>query len=205
MNQLLEFTELKLDNPGVLKTRLPECVFREITTDMFAQVEQTRKSYNAQLVGHIEQEYQYNPCEILKICVHNMFVEYQQRFNFMVGRNFNFDTSVWVNFQKKHEYNPCHFHDGAVSWVLWVSIPYLLKEELEMESVKNSNYQVASKFQFIYNTLDGGIKMHLLDIDRTWEGCMIMFPSYLKHQVYPFCTSNKMRISMAGNVVEQNS
>lgn len=202
---MLEFSEIKLHNPGVLKTRLPECMFRDIVTDMHAQVGHTQKPYNSKLVGHLEQEYQYTPCEVLKICINNMFVEYQQRFDFAVGKQFDINQTAWVNFQYKHEYNPCHFHQGAVSWVLWISIPYLLQNELSLAHVKNSNYQVASKFQFIYNQLDGGTALHLLDIDRTWQGNMIMFPSYLKHQVYPFFTSDQPRISMSGNVFVQDS
>ena len=69
-----------------------------------------------------------------------------------------------------------------------------------MPNVGESNFKVASKFQFIYNLLDGGISTTQLDIDKTWEGSVIMFPSYLKHQVYPFQTSDEHRISISGNI-----
>ena len=55
-------------------------------------------------------------------------------------------------------------------------------------------------FQLIYNSLDVGISTTQLDIDKTLEGSLIMFPNYLKHQVYPFQTSDEHRISISGNI-----
>ena len=110
------------------------------------------------------------------------------------------DSSSWVNFQKKHEYNPLHFHYQDISWVIWVTIPYDLQTEMNLPSMKESNTNVASKFQFVFNKLDGGISTHEIDIDQTWEGVLIMFPAYLKHQVYPVQTSDEHRISIAGNI-----
>ena len=40
-----------------------------------------------------------------------------------------------------------------------------------------------------------------LFIDKTWEGTIVMFPSWLNHSVYPFYTSDDYRISISGNIV----
>jgi hypothetical protein len=196
----LEFSELKFDNPGVIKTRIPVRVFAELTADLQQQVDLKPNTYNHNLAGHIETELAYKLNDSFRQCIELTFDEYRKRFNFYPNHNYCIDNDTWVNFQKKHEYNPVHWHFQDISWVLWVTIPYDLNEEISAPNVKNSNSKYASKFQFIYNKLDGGIGMHLIDIDKSYEGMLIMFPSYLKHQVYPFQTSDEYRISIAGNV-----
>ena len=110
-------------------------------------------------------------------------------------------TRSWINFQKKHEFNPTHHHTGDYSFVLWIQIPYNLKEELELENCKNSNSKYNSLFCFSFLDLYGKIVENKLTIDKTWEGTMILFPSNLKHQVYPFFTSDDYRISISGNLI----
>jgi len=110
-------------------------------------------------------------------------------------------TNTWINFQKKHEFNPLHDHSGDYSFVLWIQIPYNLKEELELQNCKNANHQLNSLFCFIYLNQYGKIAENQLPIDKTWEGTMILFPSNLKHQVYPFFTSDDYRISISGNLI----
>ena len=196
----LEFSEVKLYNPGVLKTRIPVRIFAELTADLQKQVDLKPRIYNNDLAGHLETELEYKIHGSFKDCVEQTFVEYRNRFDFYQNNEYIIDNNSWVNFQKKYEYNPLHYHYQDISWVTWVSIPYNLADEENMPNVRNSNGTVASKFQFVYNRLDGGIFMQDLNIDHTWEGVLIMFPAYLKHQVYPFQTSDAHRISIAGNI-----
>jgi len=37
--------------------------------------------------------------------------------------------NLWVNFQKKYEFNPFHMHDGLYSFVLWHKVPYKIDDE----------------------------------------------------------------------------
>lgn len=196
----LEFSEVRLPNPGVIKTRIPVRIFAELTKDLQRQVDLKPQSYNHDLAGHIETELTYNIQGSFKDSVEQTFLEYRKMFDFYQNNDYVIDSVSWVNFQKKHEYNPLHYHYLDVSWVVWITIPYNLEDELHMPNAKSANTEVASKFQFVYNKLDGGITTYELDIDNTWEGVLIMFPAYLKHQVYPFQTSDAHRISIAGNV-----
>ena len=196
----LEFSEIKLYNPGVLKTRIPASIFADLTRDLQKQVDNKPKKYNAFLIGQIETEFEYVISGQFRDCIEQTYLEYSRKFNFHQNQNYIIDNDAWVNFQKKHEYNPIHFHHKAISWVTWITIPYDLEEELNMPNVKEAHVKYASKFEFIYNSLDGGISTTQLDIDKTWEGSLIMFPNYLKHQVYPFQTSDEHRISISGNI-----
>ena len=38
---------------------------------------------------------------------------------------------LWVNFQRPGEFNPLHFHESDLSFVIWTEIPQELKEEFE--------------------------------------------------------------------------
>lgn len=200
----LEFSEIKLYNPGVLKTRIPASIFADLTRDLQKQIDNKPKKYNAFLIGQIETEFQYVINGQFRDCIEQTYLEYSRKFNFYENQNYIIDNDAWANFQKKHEYNPIHFHHKAISWVTWITIPYDLEEELNMPNVKEAHVKYASKFEFIYNSFDGGISTTQLDIDKTWEGSLIMFPNYLKHQVYPFQTSNECRISISGNIDIRN-
>ena len=200
----LEFSEIKLYNPGVLKTRIPASIFADLTRDLQKQIDNKPKKYNTFLVGQIETEFQYVINGQFRDCIEQTYLEYSRKFNFYENQNYIIDNDAWANFQKKHEYNPIHFHHKAISWVTWITIPYDLEEELNMPNVKEAHVKYASKFEFIYNSFDGGISTTQLDIDKTWEGSLIMFPNYLKHQVYPFQTSDEHRISISGNIDIRN-
>ena len=39
-----------------------------------------------------------------------------------------------------------------------------------------------------------------IDVDKSFEGKMLMFPAKLQHLVYPFYTSDKERITVSGNI-----
>ena len=123
---------------------------------------------------------------------------------------FNLKT-VWVNFQKKHEYNPIHNHSGDLSFVIWHKIPYSRNEENARSSHGGTNPGGPGAFRFVYfdhmatrfrNRLDNyqGLATHPIMLDTSYEGHFALFPSYLQHQVEPFFTSNDYRISIAGNM-----
>jgi len=99
----------------------------------------------------------------------------------------------WFNIQEKHEFIPAHTHDGIASYVIWIDIPYDIKEEL-------SAGEHASTFAFIYSTVTGVPSKKTLQVDKSYEGKIIMFPSALPHTVYPFYTSDDCRISISGNI-----
>mgnify|MGYP003127141973 CR=1 FL=1 len=109
-------------------------------------------------------------------------------------------NSMWVNFQKKYEFNPMHTHSGAFSFVIWINIPYDYLKEHSLPFVKEANDQLASDFAFVYNDVLGNIESHTYSLNKNSNGLMLFFPSRLNHLVYPFYTSDKTRISISGNV-----
>ena len=117
---------------------------------------------------------------------------------------------VWVNYQKKYEMNPIHNHGGELSFVIWMNIPYDLEQEKKYPSIVGSkNFKNGTTAFTFLHTTDGnedfsGINDHKIQLDKSYEGKMILFSSKLPHMVYPFFTSDEYRISIAGNLIEDN-
>ena len=110
-------------------------------------------------------------------------------------------NSLWVNFQKKYEFNPTHNHGGVFSFVVWMKIPSSYKKEKEINFVKESNSPCANTFEFSYSNILGKISVLRYHLEPKDKGTIMLFPSTLMHQVYPFYLSDKERISISGNIL----
>ena len=131
--------------------------------------------------------------------------EYDRQFNYIHTVNILTDnlpitlSNVWVNFQKKHEFNPIHNHSGVLSFVIWIKIPYQREQENLISPGKDSIYDLAGKFTFHYYNMLGDIASFDMDENIFKENTMILFPSKLNHSVFPFYSSDEYRISISGN------
>ena len=108
--------------------------------------------------------------------------------------------SFWVNFQNKYEFNPVHSHTGVFSFVVWIEIPSSYKKEKELKFVKESNSPCPNTFEFLYTNILGTVCPERYHLEPEDKGTILLFPSKLSHQVYPFYLSNKKRISISGNI-----
>ena len=91
--------------------------------------------------------------------------------------------NLWVNYQKKNQYNPIHVHSGVVSFVIFVDIPYGPEER--------NNFYSDGAFQ---------LEKEVLPVDSSWNGTLLMFPSTTNHAVYPFRSTEKERTTVSGNI-----
>jgi len=106
---------------------------------------------------------------------------------------------MWVNYQTKNEYVPLHHHEGVLSWVLWVKIPYDVNEERK-EDLDDKGDSITASFNFCYFDIAGNQRTFPIAVDKSHEGVLMMFPSKLLHQVNPFYKSEGERISISGNI-----
>ena len=161
---------------------------------------------NPSLAGQITKEYQITKSlPLLNPFLEEMGRAYQKEWNYYPKENPNNNKlkveSVWVNMQKKLEVNPLHNHDGTLSFVAWLHVPFKLEDERNMPNCKNSRtVELASTFQFVYTTALGNIANCPMFVESGWEGNIVMFPAKLLHIVYPFQTTDDYRISIAGNL-----
>ena len=108
--------------------------------------------------------------------------------------------NLWVNFQKKHEFNPMHIHDGLYSFVIWHKVPYKMADEkARLPNMTEKDFR-AGMFSFFFSDPSGKISQEALAVDNSWEGKVALFPASLNHCVYPFYTSDEYRISISGNI-----
>ena len=208
------FDHINLPNVGLTQGKIPPEIYQALNKEIVdihraAETGSLDKNgimrMNTALAGQITKEYQLTKSlPLLNPFLEEMGREYQKNWNYYPKENPNTDLkveSVWVNMQKKLEVNPLHNHDGTLSFVAWLYVPFQLEDERNMENCKNSRtVELASTFQFVYTTALGTIANCPMFVENGWEGRIVMFPSKLLHIVYPFQTSDDYRISIAGNL-----
>ena len=110
---------------------------------------------------------------------------------------------MWVNFQKKGEFQPVHNHTGMFSFVIWMDIPYDWKDEakLPFAKVRANDLPSGGNFSFVHsNNTCRSVSGHVIQMSPEMNGYCCFFPSDLCHMVYPFYTSDKEKISISGNI-----
>ena len=158
------------------------------------------------LAGHIKKEYSYEnrPTEIDNFFLNKSFENkniknYIDNLEILTKNAPIVIDKIWCNFMKKHEFNPLHKHTGIISFILFLKIPYDLEKEdkvyinLEEKNIKTS------RLEFINFNSTFGLVPIVLDVDKSFENKLLIFPANYHHQVYPFYTSNEERITVSGN------
>ena len=202
------FKHFPLPNVGFTQGHIPINIYQDLNQEI-VDIHTNDKDIvrmNYTLAGQITKEYQITKSlPLLNPYLEEMGRAYQKEWNYYPKENPNDNKlkveSVWVNMQKKLEVNPLHNHDGTLSFVAWLHVPFKLEDERNMENCKNSRtVELASTFQFVYTTALGTIANCPMFVESGWEAKIIMFPAKLLHMVYPFQTSDDYRISIAGNL-----
>lgn len=197
-------------NQGFLSTKLTA----EQLDPVRLEIEEIKKNFeiatkaNQVLAGNIRQEYLLPKSrDHLEKIIHPFLSTYDEHFHYnkyvkILDRSLPMKMNdPWVNFQKKGEFNPIHDHSGIYSWVIWMQVPYLMQTEIDQGPGKASLDPVNGCFEFQYITTLGTVQPYKIGADREWENTLILFPSRLTHQVYPFYSSDDYRISVSGNFV----
>ena len=165
---------------------------------------------NFELAGNIKSEFMIPDAKpIVWPLLNELIKQWKERYQpefARLGSMFNKEEvqlelfNTWVNFQKKHEFNPIHTHDGVFSFVIWHKVPFHKKDEYARFPHMKEAQIKAGHFAFIVTSQMGKILQHDICVDNSWEGKMALFPAELNHIVYPFYTSDDYRISISGNV-----
>lgn len=200
---------IQFNNIGVITTKLTDQQLQPIKDEINEIQNNFSNSvkYNDKLVGNIEHEYALiKTHKYIENLINPYIVEYEKKFKHLKNikilskdLNLGIYDVPWVNFMKKHEFNPTHNHSGVYSFVLWIDIPYDIEEEKSQKYCKDSYGSIPGHFQFIYADALGDINVYSIPADKTYNNILMIFPAKLNHAVYPFSTSDKYRISVSGN------
>lgn len=194
---------------GYLIDRAPQNVLKELGQQINNLQSDFSKGikHNDNLVGQIQHEYGLVTQPQTKQYIQDLTQRIENKSNY-IRVNYEHSLSLeanklWVNFQKKYEYNPIHEHKGIYSYVIWYQIPYKFEDEIKYHYSSDDSRCTHGKFLFVtplvFSKLHNVDKI-TLDIDKTKEGYVVIFPSNLSHMVYPFYSTDEYRITVAGNV-----
>lgn len=170
--------------------------------------------YNSTLAGNIREEYALlkychivEPFILAELSKIDPLVDYFKNLKILHPYPLKLTlNSFWVNYQKKHEFNPFHNHAGIFSFILFIKIPFLMDQEKLISPGLKSNNNKSGKLSFFYLDSDeeSGINELCLDVDKTWEKTGLIFKSNVNHMVYPFFSEGE-RVTMSGNLLFNNA
>ena len=103
-------------------------------------------------------------------------------------------THSWVVSQYAGEYNPWHHHSGDFSSVIYLKLPPNMHKEIEEDF--EDHYPANGLIEFMFGE-NQGFRSDNLKF-KPEVGKLLMFPSWLKHFVYPFKSKGERR-SMSFN------
>jgi len=193
-----EFIHVK--NYGFLQTRIPTDLFIKLKEECHSASQ--LKEMKSGLSGRGTPKHFYiKECfpelkEYVLYCAN----EYEKKFKYIETLKFLnknaplFVATPWVNVQKRYEFLPMHDHEGVLSYNIWIQIPYDSKKELKSGGS-------AAQLQFIYPMTHGAMGSHKFNLSQSDIGNLIMFPSSFAHALYPFYTSEDVRLSISGNIL----
>jgi len=166
----------------------------------------TNNSHNEHLAGQIKREYEFKdwPQYIDKFILDQtnqpLIQKHTQNISVLSSNKPFYLKSLWINLQKKYEFNPMHKHIGVFSFIIFLKIPYNLDEEDKVFPKSSGPEPATSRLVFIVNDFSGAPRDINVNVDKSFEGKMLMFPAGLNHMVYPFYTSDDYRMTVSGNI-----
>ena len=197
-------------NIGVVEAQLPDDVVKNIWK-VIKKARKKPEDMKGELAGNISSSIKLDgDAPLLKEFVGELLPKFIDshinsygapwRATMKEGEGWNLE-SLWVNFQKKHEFNPPHDHSGVFSFVIWMQIPtsYAEQKKLPICAESNADNHI-SNFAFSYTNTMGRVSTFAYNMEKQAEGYMVMFPSQMLHQVFPFYENDGERISISGNV-----
>jgi hypothetical protein len=196
-----------LPNIGYVISDVDKNVLLDIYNEIDSIDFNTAETYHTNLVGNISHEFTLTKCResIEKFAIYLATV-HEEKYRSLKLVNDNTLSgklklsTLWVNFQQKHEFNPIHKHRGLYSFVIWIDIPFSHEEESLGGPGYRSPGNKSGCFEFIYTNSLGMLAGEQIMADLTYNGKMILFPARLNHTVYPFYSSDRYRVSVSGNL-----
>lgn len=203
-----EYYTHELKSPGYITAKVP----REVMDVFDAAIKDIRSTGEGEdvaykLAGHLDDQINLMDRKDCVDIITPLLYDLAQRYDFHYDYMRRFQTreddqrlylqGLWLNLQKKYEFNPLHKHGGVYSFVIWHTIPYNLQDEIDLFKTKHSK---ASMFEFGYVDALGLQQFETIPVDKSFEGVICFFPAVLHHGVYPFYTSDERRVTIAGNL-----
>jgi uncharacterized protein (TIGR02466 family) len=186
--------------PCVMQVKISE----DFKNKLLIGAEDARKknlNYQDKLAGIIKEEYSYEKKEeylpeIAQILgIYDVAFQKWKQDPYKVKPEYLL-SALWVNYMKKHEYNPPHDHADQLSFVIFLKVPEEITQEQKDYKGKSGG---PGSLSFLYG--EGNRQAITYQSLHPKEGDMFIFPAWLKHYVAPFY-SDVTRVSVSGNVAD---
>ena len=153
--------------------------------------------HSPKLAGHITEQYRLDK-KIVKSILSPYLGAYCSSFNQWKGDNFLVPDctllTTWINYMKAEEFNPPHFHNSDLSFIIFPDVPNEIIKECK--SFKGTDVGPGG----VCWTYGEGDALYITMCSKLPKtGDIFIFPASLKHYVYPF-KSKVTRISVSGNL-----
>lgn len=202
-----EYQAHDLKSPGYITAKVPPNIMQVFTNAIEDVKKIGGEDVAYKLAGHLDDQIDLlcrkdcadiiTPFLFDLAGAYNMHYNYMERFQTRAEPQHLYLNALWLNMQKKHEFNPLHKHGGVYSFVIWHTIPYDIEAEKAMYKTKLSK---ASMFEIGYTDSLGLLQFETIPVDKQFEGIICFFPAVLHHGVFPFYTSDERRITISGNL-----
>ena len=154
------------NNLGYIDEKIPDDVYKTILEEIDTAF--TKKNpHNKKLVGNIEEQYYMSWEDNIKLFKVENYLRglagiYEQKFKYMscmgnqstsLDEGMSYDLRLrqcWVNYMKKYEFNPLHNHSGLYSFVVFVKIPFDLRDEFKSARTRNPNQRISKASKTTY-------------------------------------------------------
>jgi hypothetical protein len=198
-----------LNHIGINNEYLPVNLFNKLKEEI--NLSKGKIGVQDKLIGNIKEEWDLTKSiPIFNSYILSLINKHESHLNFLSKEKDKFIseqktpflnlTHLWVNFQKKYEFNPIHTHRGLFSFIIFVQIPYDINQELKEGPGHLSNKNVTSCLQFYATDTLGRPYIETVCVDKSYEGGIYFFNALTNHCVYPFFTSDDYRITVSGNI-----
>ena len=138
------FKHSHLPNLGITQGIIPTEIYQSLNKEIVSiyHDDSNIARMNNVLAGQITREYEITKSRtLLDPFLEEMGRAYQKEWNYYPKKEEGLEDvrnnlkveSVWVNMQKKLEVNPLHNHDGSLSFVAWLYVPFKLEDERNMD------------------------------------------------------------------------
>ena len=198
----IHMQSVQFPNLGYVRSTVEESQIKELRA-WVDRIDDSTQTIDHSHVGVIEREYEitHQPAkDELSNILGPMCAKYCEDMHFSYeSRPMGLGTA-WCNLQQQGEYFAAHTHVGLLSFALWLEVPFTQAEEEAWRKARGKSGRETASFQFHYTDALGRITPNVLEVDRSWEREIIVFPGEMMHSVTPYYSTTARRVVVSGNI-----
>ena len=198
----MSMQSVQFPNLGYVRNTVQPSQIRQLNT-WVDSIDESTTTINHSHVGTIAHEYEIEDVLVkkeLSDILGPMVQQYATDMHFTLEQRPMGLTTAWCNLQTSGEYFAAHTHAGVFSFALWLTVPFTQADERAWREARGKSGRETASFQFHYTDALGRITPNVLEVDRSWENEVIVFPGEMMHSVTPYYSTDRVRIVVSGNI-----